>query len=75
MKKFCVLTALATAALGMGGLAAQAAVAPAIGEAAKAVVVESKAGVVDQVHWRRHHRRHYYYAPRVYAYRSYGRRW
>ena len=76
MKKFCMIAALATTVLGAASLAAEAGVAPSIGEAAKSVAQESKAGGVEQVHWRhRHHRRAYvYYAPRYYGYRSY-RRW
>ena len=76
MKKFGVFAALATAALGMGSLVAQAGVAPSIGEAAKVAVHDSKAGVVGQAHWRRHHHRraYVYIVPRSYGYRSY-RRW
>ena len=76
MKKFCVIAAVAAAALGLGSLAAQASVAPSIGEAAKAAVQDSTAAVVSQVNWRRHHHRrsYVYIVPRVYGYRFYGRR-
>ena len=72
MKKLSVLAASVAVALCTGTVAATAGVAPGIGEAAKAVVAESKAGVVDQVRWRRHHhhRRHYVViVPRYYSYR------
>ena len=73
MKKFCMIAALATAALGLGGLAAQAGVAPSIGEAAKAAVQDNNTGVVSQVNWRRHHHRraYVYVTPRYYGYRRY----
>ena len=76
MKKFCMIAVLATATLGLGSLIAQAGVAPSIGEAAKAAVQDSTAGIVNQVNWRRHHRHHHrrayvYVVPRYYGYRRY----
>ena len=77
MKKLAVVAVLTGAALALGSLATQAGVAPAIGEAAKAVAQESKASIVDEVRYyrRHHHRRYYSYTPRYYGYRSYGRRY
>ena len=78
MKKLAVVAVLTGAALALGSLAAQAGVAPAIGEAAKAVAQESKASIVDEVRYYRrhhHHRRFIVVAPRYYGYRSYGRRY
>ncbi len=57
MKKLSVLAASTVVALGLCSVAASAGVTPGIGEAAKTAAEESKAGVVDQVHWRRHHHR------------------
>ena len=69
MKKLCMIAVVATAAVSGASLAAQAGVAPSIGEAAKAVAQESSAGTFDQVrYWRHHHHRSYVYiAPRYYG--------
>ena len=65
MNKLCVLAASAVVALALGSVAASAGVTPGIGEAAKAVTDEAKAGTVDQIRWRRHHhRRSFFFAPR-----------
>ena len=75
MKKLYVFGALATAAIALGSITANAAMTPSMGEAVKTTAAESR-GVIAQVHWRRHHHRRSYVVvvPRVYAYRSY-RRW
>ena len=74
MKKILAIAVLAVAGFGLGGLAAEAGVSPGIGEAAKAVAEDSKAGVVDQVHYRRHYHYRRQYAvvvPRSYSHYSY----
>ena len=79
MKKLYVFGALATAAIALGSITANAAMTPAMtpsmGEAVKTTTADSN-GVITQVNWRRHHHRRSYIivVPRVYAYRSY-RRW
>ncbi len=71
MKKIMAIALFAGASLGFGSLAAEASVLPAIGSAAKTVADASKAGVVDQVWYRRHHHRRHFVVvvPRYYGYR------
>ncbi len=72
MKKLSVLAASVAVALCAGAMAANAGVVPGIGAAAIVAVEESKASVVTQARWfRHHHHRHH----RHYSYRYYGRRW
>ncbi len=74
MKKLCTLAACAVVAVCLVSVSANAGMAPGLGEAVKAVADENKAGVVEQVYYRRHrhHRRHFaVVVPRYYAYRRY----
>lgn len=77
MRKATLLT-LAGAGLMLAAASGGASAAPASGlQKLDLVPVAGKAGIAEQVHWRRHHHwRHRYWGPRYYGfYGGYGGCW